>query len=160
MVPTAPEYFESCEPPPQWGDSEHFAPGHVQQEGVMGRPRKLVAVESEPEPEPDEEEGESDLKYVDKPPAPRSGGTSWMETLLPLTTPEGRGRWARVKVFDLPEQANWAQNNLARRANRIPDPDGEWEFAARAGVLYAKYVTPSPKARSLRSTRTGRVAKK
>lgn len=89
-------------------------------------------------------EEEEDFQFMEPPPR-ANGGTSWLAVLTPLTADRGRGKWARIKVFDTQEQAANAQNNLSRRNVRIPDPEGTWEFAARGVELFAKYARPSTK---------------
>lgn len=86
-------------------------------------------------------EEEDPFEFVDElPPVQSTTGNAWIQTLTPLLP--HKGKWARVKVFDSPEQAHGAQSNLTRRKSRIPQPDHDWGFAARGCELFAIYRGP------------------
>lgn len=69
---------------------------------------------------------------------PRAGGQQgWTNQLLPLLSRPNV--WARIWVFDNPEQAYKLQSNLHRRQVKIPEPEHVWEFSARGCEVYAIY---------------------
>ena len=82
------------------------------------------------------EQGET---FVTKPPPKKSGGETgrWINQLLPLI--EHPGRWALVYTCEHPEQANKLQSNLHARMLLIPEPNHDWQFAARGYEVYAIY---------------------
>lgn len=86
----------------------------------------------------DEVEGQ-DIEFVKEVP-PRmhsavSGG--WSNHLMPLLSKPGV--WARIWVYDSPEPAYKLQSNMHARKVKIPEPEHEWEFAARGCEVYAIY---------------------
>lgn len=86
---------------------------------------------------PDPDESELNVEFVDELPARFHGGTSWANRLMPLL--DKPNVWARVQIFDVPEQAYKAQSNLQQRQVKIPEPEHVWEFAARGCEVYAVY---------------------
>lgn len=73
-------------------------------------------------------------------PAGRRAGV-WLETLKPLI--HHPGRWAVVRSYE-GEKAG-TQASAAAATLRKPEaniPSGKWEFAARSGELFAKYIGP------------------
>jgi hypothetical protein len=70
-------------------------------------------------------------------PAKRGRSTNWSSVLVPFTNKSNRGKWGRVKEFDTPEQAQYAQSNLSGRKVVIPYPDWDWHFASRQCDLWA-----------------------
>lgn len=61
----------------------------------------------------------------------------WLKRLAPCV--EKPGEWALVVTRKTPELAKHMANRLRRRRQRIPEPDGEWEFAARGVDVYAVF---------------------
>lgn len=80
------------------------------------------------------------IEFRDPPPKGSTSGGRWLETLTPLL--KTKGRWAMVKVYDNPDQANDARGNLTQRNVRIPEPTHDWSFAARGCELFAIYRGP------------------
>lgn len=78
------------------------------------------------------------------PPPSRSGGRSakgggvWMELLEPLLAHPGR--WAIVRKADNVQKASGMAAALRKEGAKIPA--GKWEFAARQGDVYARFVGP------------------
>src|SRR4051794_23874884 len=91
-----------------------------------------------------------EIEFVDElPPVARGNSGRWIEILLPLL--KHKGRYARVKVFDNPEQAQSVAGNLRKGRVRIPEPSHDWGFAARGCEVYAIYRGPKNQARRRRS---------
>jgi hypothetical protein len=76
------------------------------------------------------------VDFVEELPA-RGGQSGWTNQLLPLLSRPGV--WARIWVFETPDQAYKLQSNLYRRKVKVPEPDHVWEFAARGCEVYAVY---------------------
>jgi len=70
---------------------------------------------------------------------PRKGNQfgKWMEILQPLV--KKPGHWALIHTCESPLQANKLQSNLHSRKLLIPEPNHDWEFAARGSEVYAVY---------------------
>lgn len=79
---------------------------------------------------------ELDVEFVDDIP-PKGGKVGWTNQLLPLL--DRPGVWARIWVFDNPEQAYKLQSNLHSRQVLVPEPEHIWEFAARGCEVFAVY---------------------
>src|SRR5262252_6365866 len=62
---------------------------------------------------------------------PRKGNQfgKWMEILQPLV--KKPGHWALIHTCESPLQANKLQSNLHARMVIIPEPQHDWQFAAR-----------------------------
>lgn len=84
---------------------------------------------------------DAQIEFVDEIPKAGRAGRHWSRILNACV--QNPGRWARVIVFDEPSEAQTAQGNLSRRRVYIPDPDGDWSFAARGSELFAIYRGPS-----------------
>lgn len=94
-------------------------------------------------------EQEYDIEFVDELPPKSNGKTGrWIEILIPLLS--HRGKWARVRVFDSPEQAQSVAGNLRKDRVLIPEPKHDWGFAARGCEVYAIYRGPKTQARRRR----------
>lgn len=77
-----------------------------------------------------------EVEFVEE--LPRSGNRAgWTNQLLPLL--KRPGVWARIWVFETPDQAYSLQSNLHQRLVKIPEPEHVWEFAARGCEVYAIY---------------------
>lgn len=83
-------------------------------------------------------ERNQEIKFVDMPPR-KSGGMigRWMQQLSPLV--DNPGRWALIYTCEHPGAANKLQSNLHSRKLLIPEPNHDWEFAARGSEVYAVY---------------------
>ena len=78
------------------------------------------------------------------PPNTRSGARGprgigvWVELLTPLI--DHPGKWAVVRKTEKPVQASGMAASLRKENAKIPP--GKWEFAARQGEVFARYVGP------------------
>jgi hypothetical protein len=82
----------------------------------------------------------------------------WITILTPLLKQPYRNNWCMVRVFDKPEQATAAAENLSARKVLMPAPEHDWSFAARGLEVFAIYH--GPKRPSTRKPTTGRPAAK
>lgn len=75
----------------------------------------------------------SEIEYVEE--LPRDGRSKYPQILdeIRQDDSEGSGGWTPLKSYDNHASANDAANRL-RRGN------ADFEFAARVGTVYAKYV--------------------
>lgn len=84
------------------------------------------------------------IEFRDPPPqGAKYQGFNWLMLLTPLL--KHKSRWAMVRAFDTPDQAQSAQSNLSTRAIQIPAPTHDWSFAARGCELFAEYRGEKPK---------------
>jgi len=88
-----------------------------------------------------------EVEFVDELPD-RGGGITWSTRLQPLL--KKPNVWALVYLADKPDSAYSMQGNLHRRIVAIPEPEHEWEFAARGCEVYAIYRGMRGKSGSLR----------
>jgi hypothetical protein len=86
----------------------------------------------------------TDVEIVWKDPGPsrrgpgvRQGGI-WIDRLRPLM--HHPGRWAVVDTKDSIQKASGTAAQL--RGPKAKIPAGKWEFAAREGEVFARYVGP------------------
>lgn len=78
-------------------------------------------------------------------PPTRAGGTRgpaatgiWIDLLTPLV--HHPGKWAMVRTADDAQKASGMAASLRKENAKIPA--GKWEFAARQGEVFARYIGP------------------
>jgi type IV secretory pathway TrbF-like protein len=78
----------------------------------------------------------SSIEWRDPPDTRGGGRKQWRELLAPLI--ERPNAWAMVRAYSTPHQA--AQTVWQLRNGRMTRPAGQWEFAARRGEVFARYL--------------------
>lgn len=83
----------------------------------------------------------AEIAWEDPPAIIKSGGApqKWAKLLSPVM--ERPGCWARIAEYATASVARTTASNLRHR--KVVIPDGVWEFVAREGRVYARYVGPS-----------------
>lgn len=81
----------------------------------------------------------NDIEWRD-PPSAYSGRKAgdWANVLLPLM--ERPGQWAMVRRYE--NKASCQASAYALRNRRLKYPAGSWEFVARDGELFVRYLGP------------------
>jgi hypothetical protein len=69
----------------------------------------------------------------------RVGKSQWVQTLEPLM--ERPTLWAMVRTFSSQAGASSCASNL-RKLSRDGKIDGKWEFAAKDGEVFARFMGP------------------